>query len=183
MFWVRLSRLILARAVKRGLRWALRRARSKLMPKNINTATIIIIRISISKLARNCSQPDSDGERLLSFLRAFERVGHGSSCSRSLVMTIPRCRCDLSRKSTVGIIVGKQEWARYKGIAYLGDNKQRVALLIFEIQRATDSDFPMVIAYRKVVGLWTRWDKDKRIKISDVKTKQPFYGLMPSLCR
>ena len=40
-------------------------------------------------------------------------------------------------------------------IAYLGDNKQRVALLIFEIQRATDSDFPMVIAYRKVVGLWT----------------------------
>lgn len=166
MFWPRLGRLILARAARRGLRWALRWARSKFMPK------------FISKLDRNCSQPDSDGKRLLSFLRAFQRIGHGSICSRSLVMTILRCRCDLSRKSTVGIIVAKQEWARYKGIAYLSDNKQRVALLIFEIQRATDSDFPMVIAYRKVVGLCTRREEDKRIKIS----KTRFYGLMPSLC-
>ena len=68
-------------------------------------------------------------------------------------MTILRCCCDLSRKSMLGLmLLSKSE---RDTIAYLGDNKQRVALLIFEIQRATDSDFPMVIAYRKVVGLWT----------------------------
>ena len=181
MFWVRLGRLILARAVKRGLRWALRRARSKFRPKNINTVTIIIIHYYFqtrSKLFTAWQRWEAPAVIFAGFWKS-----RASSCSRSLVMTILRCRCDLSRKSTVGIIVAKQEWARYKGIAYLGDNKQRVALLIFKIQRATDSNFPMVIAYRKVAGLWTRWEKDKRIKISDVKTKQRFYGLMPSLCR
>ena len=41
MFWVRL-RLILARAIRRGLEWALRRAQNIFMPKNINSITIII---------------------------------------------------------------------------------------------------------------------------------------------
>ena len=41
MFWARL-RLILAGAVRRGLKWALRRAQNIFMPKNINTIAIII---------------------------------------------------------------------------------------------------------------------------------------------
>ena len=41
MFWARL-RLILARAVRRGLKWALRRAQNIFMPKNINSISIII---------------------------------------------------------------------------------------------------------------------------------------------
>ena len=41
MFWARL-RLILARAVRRGLKLALRRAQNIFMPKNINSITIII---------------------------------------------------------------------------------------------------------------------------------------------
>ena len=41
MFWVRL-RLILARAVRRGLKWALRRAQNIFMPKNINSITNVI---------------------------------------------------------------------------------------------------------------------------------------------
>ena len=41
MFWARL-RLILARAVRRGLKWGLRRAQNIFMPKNINSITIII---------------------------------------------------------------------------------------------------------------------------------------------
>ena len=41
MFWSRL-RLILARAVRRGLKGALRRAQNIFMPKNINCITIII---------------------------------------------------------------------------------------------------------------------------------------------
>ena len=42
MFWVRL-RLILARAVRQGLKWALRRAQNIFMPKNINSITIMCI--------------------------------------------------------------------------------------------------------------------------------------------
>ena len=41
MFWARL-RLILARAVRLGLKWALRRAQNIFMPKNINSITIMI---------------------------------------------------------------------------------------------------------------------------------------------
>ena len=41
MFWARL-RLILARAFRRGLKWALRRAQNIFMSKNINSITIII---------------------------------------------------------------------------------------------------------------------------------------------
>ena len=41
MFWARF-RLILARAVMRGLKWALKRAQNIFMPKNINSVTIII---------------------------------------------------------------------------------------------------------------------------------------------
>ena len=40
MFWVRL-RLILAQAVRQGLKWALRRAQIIFMPKNINSITIM----------------------------------------------------------------------------------------------------------------------------------------------
>ena len=42
MFWARL-RLILARADKRGLKSALRRAQNTFMPKNINSITIITL--------------------------------------------------------------------------------------------------------------------------------------------
>ena len=49
MFWARL-RLILARAVRRGLRWALRRAQKIFMPKNINSITIIITLEGIEKI-------------------------------------------------------------------------------------------------------------------------------------
>ena len=48
MFWVWL-RLILARAVRRGLKWALRRAQNIFMPKNINSITIIITLESIEE--------------------------------------------------------------------------------------------------------------------------------------
>ena len=41
MFWARL-RLILARAVRRGLKWALRRAQNIFMLKSINSITIIV---------------------------------------------------------------------------------------------------------------------------------------------
>lgn len=174
MFWARLGRLILARAVRRGLRWALRRARSKFMPKNINTVTIIIIhyyfqtRLKLFTGWQRWEAPAAGFWKSRAWLQLLEKPGNDNS--QMSLRSYP--------KINVGIIVAKQEWARYKGIAYLGDNKQRVSLLIFEIQRSTDSDFPMVIAYRKVVGLWTRWEKDKRIKISETR----FYGLMPSLC-
>ena len=41
MFWAWL-RLILTQAVRRGLKWALRRAQNIFMPKDINSITIII---------------------------------------------------------------------------------------------------------------------------------------------
>ena len=40
-FWAQVS-LILARAVRRGLKWALRRAQNMFIPQNINCITIII---------------------------------------------------------------------------------------------------------------------------------------------
>ena len=49
MFWARL-RLILARAVRRGLKWALRRAQSIFMPKNINSIIIIIALEGIERI-------------------------------------------------------------------------------------------------------------------------------------
>ena len=49
MFWARL-RLILARAVRRGLKWALRRAQNIFMPKNINSITIIITLEGIERI-------------------------------------------------------------------------------------------------------------------------------------
>ena len=70
MFWARL-RLILARAVRRGLKWALRRAQNIFMPKNINSITIIITlegieRINTEKMTTKRSeeyffQPRSQG--------------------------------------------------------------------------------------------------------------------------
>ena len=60
MFWARL-RLILARAVRRGLKWALRRAQNIFMPKNINSITIIITlegieRINTEKMTTKLSE-------------------------------------------------------------------------------------------------------------------------------
>ena len=60
MFWARL-RLILARAVRRGLKWALRRAQNIFMPKNINSITIIntlegIERINTEKMTTKLSE-------------------------------------------------------------------------------------------------------------------------------
>ena len=49
MFWARL-RLILARADKRGLKSALRRAQNIFMPKNINSITIIITLEGIERI-------------------------------------------------------------------------------------------------------------------------------------
>ena len=49
MFWARL-RLILARAVRRGLKLALRRAQNIFMPKNINSITIIITLEGIERI-------------------------------------------------------------------------------------------------------------------------------------
>ena len=52
MFWAQL-RLILAQAVRRGLKWALRRAQNifmPFMPKNINSITIIITLEGIEKI-------------------------------------------------------------------------------------------------------------------------------------
>ena len=49
VFWARL-RLILARAVRRGLKWALRRAQNIFMPKNINSITIIITLEDIERI-------------------------------------------------------------------------------------------------------------------------------------
>ena len=49
MFWARL-RPILARAVRRGLKWALRRAQNIFMPKNINSITIIITLEDIERI-------------------------------------------------------------------------------------------------------------------------------------
>ena len=49
MFWTRL-RLILARAVRQGLKWALRRAQNIFMPKNINSITIIITLEGIERI-------------------------------------------------------------------------------------------------------------------------------------
>ena len=42
MFWARV-RLILAQAVKRRLKWALRRAQNIFIPKKINYITIIML--------------------------------------------------------------------------------------------------------------------------------------------
>ena len=60
MFWARL-RLILARAVRRGLKSALRRAQNIFMPKNINSITIIISlegieRINTEKMTTKLSE-------------------------------------------------------------------------------------------------------------------------------
>ena len=49
LFWAPL-RLILARAVRRGLKWALRRAKNIVMPKNIIFITIIITLEGIEKI-------------------------------------------------------------------------------------------------------------------------------------
>ena len=49
MFWARL-RLILARAVRRGFKWALIRAQNIFMPKNINSITIIITLEGIERI-------------------------------------------------------------------------------------------------------------------------------------
>ena len=49
MFWARL-RLTLARAVKRGLKWALRRTQNIFMLKNINCITIIVTFKGIEKI-------------------------------------------------------------------------------------------------------------------------------------
>ena len=49
MFWARL-RLILDRAVRRGLKRTLRRAQNISMPKNINSITIIITLEGIEKI-------------------------------------------------------------------------------------------------------------------------------------
>ena len=49
LFWAQL-RLILARAVRRGLKWALRRAQNIFMPKNINSVTIIITLEGIERI-------------------------------------------------------------------------------------------------------------------------------------
>ena len=49
MFLARLS-LILARAFRRGLKWALRRAQNIFMPKNINSITIIITLEDIERI-------------------------------------------------------------------------------------------------------------------------------------
>ena len=49
MFWARL-RLALVRAIRPGLKWALRRAQNIFMPKNINSVTIIITLKGIEKL-------------------------------------------------------------------------------------------------------------------------------------
>ena len=49
MFWAQL-RLILARAVRRGFKWALIRAQNIFMPKNINSITIIITLEGIERI-------------------------------------------------------------------------------------------------------------------------------------
>ena len=49
MFWARLKPT-LARPVRRGLKWALRRAQNIFMPKNINSITIIITLEGIEKI-------------------------------------------------------------------------------------------------------------------------------------
>ena len=49
MFWARL-RLILARVVRRGSKWALRRTQNIFMPKNINSVSIIIILEGIERI-------------------------------------------------------------------------------------------------------------------------------------
>ena len=49
MFWARL-RLILARAVRRGLKWALRRAQNIFVPANLNSVTIIITLEGIERI-------------------------------------------------------------------------------------------------------------------------------------
>ena len=49
MFWARL-RLILARAIRRGLKWALRRALNIFMLNNRNSITIIITLEGIEKI-------------------------------------------------------------------------------------------------------------------------------------
>ena len=49
MFWARL-RLILAWAIRRGLKWVLRGAQNIFMPKNINSITIIITLEGIEKI-------------------------------------------------------------------------------------------------------------------------------------
>ena len=60
MFWARL-RLILARAIRRGLKRALRRTQNIFMPKNINSVSIIITlegieRINTEKMTRKLSE-------------------------------------------------------------------------------------------------------------------------------
>ena len=60
MLWARL-RLILARAVRRGLKWALRRALNIFIPKNINSITITITlegieRINTEKMTTKLSE-------------------------------------------------------------------------------------------------------------------------------
>ena len=62
MFWARL-RLILAWAVRRGLKWTLRRAQNIFMPKSINSITIIITlegieRINTEKMTTKRSEED-----------------------------------------------------------------------------------------------------------------------------
>ena len=49
MFWARL-RLILDRAVRRELKWALRRAQNIFMPKNISCIAIVITSEGIEKI-------------------------------------------------------------------------------------------------------------------------------------
>ena len=49
MFWAQL-RLIVAQAIRRGLKWALRRAQNIFMPKNINSITIIITLEGIERI-------------------------------------------------------------------------------------------------------------------------------------
>ena len=60
MFWAQL-RLILERAIRQGLKWALRRAQNIFMPKNINSIIIIITlegieRINTEKMATKRSE-------------------------------------------------------------------------------------------------------------------------------
>ena len=63
MFWARL-RLILARAVRRGLKRALRRAQNIFMPKNFNSTTIIITLEGIEKINN-----EKNGNKLINSLK------------------------------------------------------------------------------------------------------------------
>ena len=61
VFWAQL-RLILARAVRQGLKWAVRRAQNISMSKNINCVSVVIIIIALEGIEKIKTEIKNDNE-------------------------------------------------------------------------------------------------------------------------